>query len=124
MEPVSICTMKLYPVIEIETGMEQWTYEQPDCQIERNFRNQMLNHESVALNDESLGDEFMPLMDRKGNLNFKKFTIFTNFPLQKVQDNCVDFKVTIVLKVLCANIQKTILTLRNTRKGSESSKKT
>ena len=116
--------MKLYPVIEIETGMEQWTYEQPDCQIERNFRNQMLNHESVALNDESLGDEFMPLMDRKGNLNFKKFTIFTNFPLQKVQDNCVDCKVTTVSKVLCANIQKTILTLRNTRKGSESSKKT
>jgi len=62
-EPVSICTMKLYPVIEIETGIEQWTYEQPDCQMERNLRN--LDHESVALNDELLGDEFMPLMDRK-----------------------------------------------------------
>ena len=67
-EPVSICTMKLYPVIEIETGIEQWTYEQPDCQMERNLRN--LDHESVALNDELLGDEFMPLMDRKGNAIF------------------------------------------------------
>ena len=60
--------MKLYPVIEIETGIEQWTYEQPDCQMERNLRN--LDHESVALNDELLGDEFMPLMDRKGNAIF------------------------------------------------------
>merc|ERR1712115_38678 len=69
-EPVSICTIKLYPVIEIETGIEQWTYEQLDCQMERNLRNQMLDHESVALNNEFLGDEFMPLVDRKGNAIF------------------------------------------------------
>ena len=30
----------------------------------------MLDHESVALNNEFLGDEFMPLMDRKGNAIF------------------------------------------------------
>ena len=59
--------MKVYPVLEIESGLRVWTYDEPDCQIERNFENQILEHDSVPLNAELLGDEeFMPLMDRKG----------------------------------------------------------